>query len=513
MIIALIVFYATIASYFLFFWKIFTKANKPANAGFIPVYNVYIWLQMMNKPWWWILLFIVPGINFLMLIVMHLELVRSFGQRNMPWYLMAIFVPPIPIAMIALKDEIKYTGLPDYKEEKKNFAREWGEAIVFAIVAATIIRTFFIEAFTIPTPSMEKSLLVGDYLFVSKASYGARLPMTPIAFPLTHHTIPFLNIKSYVEWQKLPYYRLPGWGNVERFDATVFNFPAGDTVVTNWQDNTYYQMLRNFGRNNVENPNYKAIKRDANGRDIPTPMGEIMARPVDKRENYIKRTIGLPGETLEIKDRRVFIDNTQIENLAGEAYYYAVFVKSALSKPVMKAKHNVDVPESPYRNGGLTFYYLFLTENEADLVKTMSAVDSVVLEPKRPSADLHIYPNHPAYSWTEDDFGPLWIPAKGSTIKITPENLPLYIRPIEVYEYNEVEVRDSKIYINGSEISEYTFKQDYYFMMGDNRHNSADSRFWGFVPYNHIVGKAVFVWFSKSPEDGIRWNRIFTKAR
>ncbi len=513
MIIAQIIFFATIISYFAFFWKIFPKAGKESKAGFIPVYNILVWLQIIKKPWWWILLLIVPGVNFLMLIVMHVELARSFGQRTPTWYLLAILLPPVAIAMLAFKDDIKYTGLPDFKSQPKGFAREWGEAIIFAVVAATIIRTFFLEAFTIPTPSMEKSLLVGDYLFVSKVSYGARLPMTPIAFPLTHHTIPVVNVKSYLEWQKLPYFRLPGFGDVERFDATVFNFPAGDTVVTNWQDNTYYQMLRNYGRKNVENPDYKALKRDADGRDIPTPMGEIMARPVDKRENYIKRTIGLPGETLEVKDRKVFIDGSEIAPIPGEAYYYAVFVKSALSKQVMKERNSIDVPEAPYRNGGLTYYYLFLTEEEAEIIGKMGAVDSVMLEPKRPSTDLHIYPNHPDYSWTENDFGPLWIPAKGETIALNLDNLPLYLRPIEVYEHNNVEVKNGAIFINGDVATDYTFKQDYYFMMGDNRHNSADSRFWGFVPHDHIVGKAVFIWFSKGAEDGIRWNRLFTKAR
>jgi signal peptidase I len=511
MMIAQIIFYATIISHYAFLWTLFKRAGQPAKAGFIPVYNLQVWLRMMRKPWWWLLLLLVPGVNLLMLTVMHVELVRSFGQRSWGWYLMAVFLPPVAMALLSLK-EYPYTGLPDYKTEKKGVAREWGEAIVFAVVAATIIRSFFIEAFTIPTPSMEKSLLVGDYLFVSKMSYGARLPMTPISVPLTHHTVPFINIKSYVEWQKLPYMRLPGWGKVERYDATVFNFPAGDTVVTNWQDRTYYQLLRDLGRKNVENPEFRAPKMDANTREVMTPMGDIMARPIDKRENYIKRTMGLPGESIELRNRAVYIDGNELEAPAGEAYNYYVFVKNAISKQVVKSKYNIDMPDSPYRNAGRTFYYLFLTPAEAELLGNMSAVDSVVLEPRRPSADLHIYPNHPAYSWTEDDFGPLWIPAKGASITLTEENLPLYERPIAVYEGNTLETRGGKIFINGTETNSYTFKQDYYFLMGDNRHNSADSRFWGFVPHDHIVGKAVFVWFSKGA-DGIRWERIFTKAR
>lgn len=506
MIIATTIFYLTILSYFACFWKVFEKAGKPSWAGFIPVYNIWVWLQIMRKPWWWILLLIVPGINFLLLIVMHLELARAFGQRNMSQYLIAIFVPFVTIAMIAFKPEIKFTGLPDYKKEKKSRGREWAEAIIFAIIAATIIRTFFVEAFTIPTPSMEESLLVGDYLFVSKASYGARLPMTPIAVPLTHHTVPVLNIKSYVEWQKLPYLRLPGWSDVERNDATVFNFPEGDTVVVNIPEQSYYQLKRQLGRENLLKERFVL----PDGRVANT--GGITVRPIDKKENYIKRTIGLPGETIEVIDRQVNINGSPIENPEGMQFTYNVYTKSALSAEVLHEKYGILLTAGQkdyYRYKG--YYALPLTVKEKEIFDGMSSVDSVTIEMKRPHADLHIFPNDPKYSWTEDNFGPLWIPKEGETVDLTLENLPLYERAIRVYEYNALEVKDGDIYINGIKSTSYTFQQDYYFMMGDNRHNSADSRFWGFVPYDHIVGKAVFIWFSKEAEGGgIRWSRLFS---
>lgn len=506
MIIAQTIFYLTILSYFVCFWKVFDKAGQsPKWAGFVPIYNIIVWLRLMRKPWWWILLLIVPGMNFLILIVMHVELARSFGLRKTADYLLAILLPFVTIGLIAFKSEIKFTGLPDYKKEKKGFAREWTEAIIFAIIAATIIRTFFIEAYTIPTPSMEQSLLVGDYLFVSKANYGARIPMTPISFPLTHHTIPILNIKSYVEWQKLPYFRLPGWGQIERYDATVFNFPAGDTVVVNFPEQSYYQLARQFGRENLIKGRFML----PNGRIVDS--GGIIVRPIDKKENYIKRTIGIPGDTLEVIDRQVYIDGKPIENPDGMQYTYSVYTKSPLSAEVLHEKYGFLLkPNQIQRHRLLGHYVLPLTQKELKLFHGMSSVDSITYELKRPQADMHIFPHDARYPWSEDNFGPLWIPAKGATIQLTLDKLPLYRRVIDVYEYNDLKVKDGAIYINGQKTDSYTFKQNYYFMMGDNRHNSADSRFWGFVPYDHIVGNAVFIWFSKEKGGDIRWDRLFS---
>lgn len=506
MIIAYGIFYLTILSYFVCLWKIFKKAeHEPSWAGFVPVYNFFVWLKVIDKPWWWLLILIVPGVNFVLLGAMHVELVRAFGMRSWKDYFLAIFLPFVALAMIAFKDDIKYVGLPNYKVEKKGKGREWAEAIVFAVIAATIIRTFTIEAFTIPTPSMEKSLLVGDYLFVSKLSYGPRLPMTPLTFPFTHHTIPVINTKSYVEWQKLPYFRLPGFGAVERYDATVFNFPEGDTVVVNAQESSYYQLARQFGRENMMKERFVTDE----GRMAET--GGITVRPLDKKENYIKRTIGLPGDEISVVNRRVHIDGEQIRRPKGVQFVYDVYAKSPLSVEVLQEKYDIYITDQERQFYALNRYYRIpLADWEKEIIEGMSSVDSVTIEMKRPQADLHIFPNHPDYSWTEDNFGPLWIPKAGETIDLNMENLPLYRRAIDIYEDNELEIRDGSIYINGTVANSYTFKQDYYFLMGDNRHNSADSRFWGFVPFDHVVGKAVFIWFSKDPETGIRWSRLFS---
>jgi len=513
--IAILIFYLTILAYFGSFWKLFPKAGFKPWEGIVPGYNVYIWLKVIKKPWWWLLLLIVPGVNFLMLIVMNVELGRSYGKRSFTDDLLMIFFPFAMVPMLAYKEEFKYTGPVDFKKEKKRWAREWVDAIVFAVVAATIIRVFFIEAFTIPTPSMEKSMLVGDYLFVSKVSYGARSPMTPIAFPFAHHTMPVLNTKSYVEWQKLPYFRLPGIGNVERFDATVFNYPEGDTVVLNFQNQSYYQLLRDHGRSNVWNENYK-IPTFINGQRGYVPMGKIEVRPIDKRENYIKRCIGLPGETIEVVDLEVRIDGKAIDKPEKLQYRYDVFTTGSLNHRMLKKQYDIN-PEDVDEIRAAQHYLIVMSEDVAAQVQGFANVSQVVARNQKKSDSQNnggmtrpIFPNHPDYNWTADNFGPLWIPKAGETIQLNAENIPLYERAIGHYENNEVEVRDGKIYINGAEASSYTFQQDYYFMMGDNRHNSADSRMWGFVPNDHVVGKAVFIWFSKDPYEGIRWKRIFS---
>ena len=503
--IARIIFYITVISWFVCLWKIFRKAGFKDWKGFVPVLNLLVWLKVIKKPWWWILILIIPGINFLLLIVMQIELVRAFNKRTTPDYILAIFLPFVSNAQLAFDDKVEYTGLPDYSKTKKSAGREWGEAIIFAVIAATIIRTFILEAYTIPTPSMEKSLLVGDYLFVSKMSYGPRLPMTPITFPFTHNTIPILNIKSYTEWQSLPYFRLPGFGHPERYDATVFNFPEGDTVMTGMPESNYYQMVNQFGRENLTMKRF----RDANG-NVQEP-GEIISRPMDKEENYIKRTIGLPGDTLQVINKVVHINGKALVDPPGVEYPYNVYVKSPFSYDVIQKKYNFEFKTADkikFSNDG--YYNLDLTSKEADMFRHMSNVDSLVIDPDPKTADIAIFPNDPNYHWSVDYFGPVYIPKKGATVQLTLHNLPLFRRVIEVYENNSLKVKDGKIFINGKEAHSYTFKENYYFMMGDNRHDSADSRFWGFVPETNIVGKAVFIWFSKEKNGGVRWSRLFS---
>ena len=352
--------------------------------------------------------------------------------------------------------------------QRKSVVREWIDAIIFAVIAATIIRTFFIEAYTIPTASMEKSLLVGDFLFVSKVSYGARIPMTPLSFPFAHHTMPFFGGKSYLEWIKVGYHRLPGFGKIKHGDCVVFNWPA-----------------------------------------------ENEGRPIDKKENYIKRCIGIAGDTIEVRDRDVYINGKLIPLPENAQSSYTVmtdgtgFSENAIKRLGMNIREGA---VSPFQ------YNLTLTKKSADELKTFVNVKEVIPFSLKPGHYSEcFFPCDQKYNWTFDFMGPIWIPKKGVTIKIDSSNIALYREAIGEYEHNKLDERDGKILINGSPAAEYTFKYDYYFMMGDNRHNSQDSRFWGFVPEDHIVGKAVFIWMSWDSEgkflNHIRWNRLFNRIK
>lgn len=410
---------------------------------------------------------------------------------------------------------------------------EWVDAIIFAVVAATFIRMFFIEAFTIPTSSMEKSLLVGDYLFVSKVTYGPKLPNTPLSFPFVHHTLPFSdNKKSYLEWLSWDYKRLTGWGEIKRNDCMVFNFPEGDTVCLEKQEASYYQLARHYTRDFLWKENPMTGKK---------PFGEIVVRPVDKRENYIKRCVAVPGDKLEIIEGNVFINNNPQENFEGIQYNYYIITKGGRINPKLLKKIGVSLDDqtpnktqyflSPDFNGHINswlkdnpqykdvnlsnIFEMPLTEEMAAKIKEIPIVRDVVrkVQPKgKYNAD--IFPHSSDYKWNVDNFGPLKIPKKGETVKLDLINLPIYKRIIGHYENNKLWVKDGKIFINGQEANEYTFKMDYFWLMGDNRHNSADSRYWGFVPEDHVVGKAVFIWLSldkdKTLTEGkIRWSRMF----
>ena len=379
------------------------------------------------------------------------------------------------------------------KRRRKPVWREWLDAAVFAIVAATLIRTFFFEAYTIPTGSMEGTMLVNDFLFVSKLAYGPRVPMTPVAVPLVHNTLPIVGGKSYTEAVQWKYHRIPGFGNVERNDVVVFNYPCGDTVMTEMPESDYYQACRVNGRENIISK-YK-----------------IITRPVDKKENYIKRCIGLPGDVLEIKHARVYINKEPNVLFAHSKLNY--IVKTNGKMPM--AGENLEM--SQMVNNGVYIYNL--ENDQVDELKKAPNVLSVDLWEMYPPgvapADPGewVFPLDVAnYKWNRDNFGPLTIPKEGATVELTPKNISIYRRIIRNYEGNTLEEQDGKFILNGKAATSYTFKMDYYWMMGDNRHNSLDSRYWGFVPIDHIVGKAWFVWLSYG-EGGMfkdmRWKRLF----
>ena len=421
----------------------------------------------------------------------------------------------------------------------------WVDAIVFALGAVYFVNIYVFQNYQIPSSSLEKSLLVGDYLYVSKLSYGPRVPNTPLSMPLAQHTLPLVNTKSYIEWPQWDYKRVPGLGKVKRNDIVVFNFPAGDTVATNYQQTDFYSLAYNEGQRMYPNPvNMDSLTRKQQravydlyynaGRNLilsnPKMYGDVVVRPVDRRENYVKRCVGLPGDTLEIRDAQVYIDGKPLENPEDMQLNYLVqttgpYITEDMFRElgISKDDQAMVTNESLLMEMGLTHrdaqgrlaptYDLPLTKK---MLETLSAnkklVSRIVMEPEMFTGQM--YPLNLYTKWDRNNYGPIWIPKKGATIKLTEDNLPIYERPIRAYEGNTLEVKEDGIYINGKKTDEYTFKMDYYWMMGDNRHNSADARSWGFVPEDHVVGKPIVVWLSLDKDRGwfdgkIRWNRIF----
>ncbi len=375
---------------------------------------------------------------------------------------------------------------------------EWVNAIVFATVVASLIHIFFFQMYVIPSSSMEKTLLVGDYLYVSKVTYGPKMPNTPVAFPFVHHTMPLSQTKkSFSEIIKLPYQRLKGLKEIERNDVVVFNFPAGDTVLLENQGVTYYDVLREYQTQFGKEQGRKALERDYT----------IISRPVDKRENYIKRCVGMPGDEIRIVDGELMVNGKPEENIPEKQYCYSIHTSSPLSAYAIEKMGITEL------SGSGTHYFSPLTDAMVEQLLNMENVISVT----RYTVQEQCFPYSANYPWTADNFGPMTIPAKGATVELNIGNLPLYERIIDVYEENDLEIKGGDIYINGEKATSYTFKMNYYWMMGDNRHNSADSRYWGFVPEDHVVGKASFIWLSldqnKSFPANIRWNRLFTKVK
>lgn len=388
----------------------------------------------------------------------------------------------------------------EYKEgEKRNALLDWVDAIIFAVVVVTFINTFFFQAFKIPSSSMESSLYTGDHLFVSKLAYGPKLPQTPLTIPFTHNVI--AGRESYSELIQNDYRRLKGFGHVKTGDYVVFGFPHGDTVLVREPAADYYTYVRTLGRDYTLR-NY----------------GPIVVRPSDKKDHYVKRCVAVAGDTLTIKDGQVYVNSQPQENWPGVQNSYMVVTdgKKINQKNLNKLDINVGelwyYPELPgYPEMPLTADMLEQVKSYSNVVSVTQNIDSY--PPDYPDSELTIFPFSSDYKWTRDNFGPLWIPKKGVEVELTVKNLPLYQRIITSYEGNDLEVKDGKIYINSEEVQSFTFKQDYYFMMGDNRHNSLDSRYWGFVPEDHIVGKPAVIWLSidgnKKFPNNIRWRRFF----
>jgi signal peptidase I len=485
-------------------YGLFKKAGLKEWQALVPFYNTWIMVDAMQKKkrWFWLQLIPIAG-QFLTLSLV-IDFVKHFGKFTLWEHALTVFLPFAYLPYLGFAKDTRYIGPEGVKLYKKSSIREWVDAAVFAIVAATIIRTFVFEAYTIPTPSMEKTLLVNDFLFVSKFSYGPRIPNTPLSFPFVHHTMPFFGGKSYLEWIKLPYQRLLA-SPVKRNDIVVFNLPVGDTVINdeiNYGSRvTYYQALR-----------------DANGnRDsIWNEFGSIIiTRPVDKRENFIKRCVAIAGDTLEVRNGVVYINGKLNDIPAGLETNYLLETKGQpLDMDELKETYDISQEEGEVRYLGGNQYEIFLTKEQVAVFSKLSYVQSLMpvnftypnCPPGLGGAD--VFPNDTAYAkWTIDNYGPLYIPAKGGTIQLNAQTYPRYERVIRTYEGNNFEVKNGKYILNDKEVSSYTFKQDYFWLMGDNRHNSLDSRYWGFVPEDHVVGKASMIFFSY--ENGPRWKRIF----
>jgi len=415
------------------------------------------------------------------------------------WFLLGLII----IFDIFITRKVKWAfWKKNYKKgEKRNVWLDWLDAIIFALIASAFIKGFFFEAYMIPTSSMERTLMTGDYLFVSKVAYGPRVPMTPISVPLIHNVLPITGGESYVKWIQNPYRRMAGFRSVKRDDIVVFNFPNGDTVLKGDPTADYYQCIRLYGREYT----YKTY-------------GPVVVRPDDKKDNYVKRCVATAGDTLEIINGKVYVNGLPQNNYPGIQNTFTVYTNGTTINS--KIIDDMDInPNELYFDVSLPGYINFpLNEDEVEKIRAMANVIDVrqnidTYPPDLPDSPLTIFPFEGDFRWTRDNFGPLWVPKKGTTVKLTIANLPLYKRIISSYEDNSLEVKDSLIFINGKVVDSYTFKMDYYFMMGDNRHNSADSRYWGFVPESHVVGTPSVIWFSKDKNKSfpknIRWKRIF----
>lgn len=601
---------------FSFYWKIFPRLGRKSWEGLVPGYNYCILFKATNQPWWWGLLFIFPGVHLYMLFIANIGLVRKFGGWDLQSTLLGLFFPYPILYKIAFKGEMEideptkwdnendlekrkqgdhailFLSLPflghllafifgflrskKSKKIRKTIIKEAYDAVIFAMIAASIIRTYVTEPYQIPTGSMEKTMLVGDFLFVNKITYGTRVAMTPLSFPIFHNTIPYLNVDSYLTWEKIGYVRMPGYSDVERNDVVVFNFPSGDTAIFDprvpdgLMGHDYHGRIRmdafiSYCRNKwsaqkgISFEEYEEKYRteyENQARAKYEQQFGLKYRPVDKRENYIKRCVAIPGDVYEMKDKELYINgelafipekrqwlyeiNTQKQILSSgvvqkqtsdgqvrQMIDFAPEVKKFIYTNFEDNPENWAVDNAYAENGAIMeqTVYGFLTQEKLTEAQNIWGAENIqpVIKTEAEARDsmnmiqgyLSYFPNDIQYTWTKDNMGPFTVPAEGTTVEINKKTIPLYRRIITAYEGHQLEEKEDGIYIDGEKVDSYTFDMNYYFMVGDNRDNSTDSRFWGFVPEDHIVGKAKIIWFSRDPvasafgESSIRWNRVF----
>jgi signal peptidase I len=456
-------------------WKMYEAAGRKRWEAAVPIYNAIVLMKIINRPTWYTILLFVPIVNLIMFPVVWVETLRSFGKNTTTDTILAIATFGLYVAYVNYTQPLNH--IPDRSLVPTNKGADTISSLLFAIVVATIVHTYVMQPYTIPTSSLEKSLLVGDFLFVSKFHYGARVPMTTVALPMVHDTIPVLHKKSYLNKPQLPYLRFPGLQSIEKNDIVVFNWPV-DTV---------YKFF--------DRSNRKAHK------------------PIDKKSNYVKRCQGTPGDSLQIKDGVVFINGKELAlpERAKPQYSYTVTTNGNSFDPTYILK-DLNITDGVYQTSANTFIFSALTEESAARLKNNPIVTSVVRNVSR-DPEPSVFPQV-SNGWNKDNYGPIYIPEAGKTIVLNTQTLPFYKRIITEYEGNDLKVNGNEIRINGKVANSYTFQQNYYWMMGDNRHNSEDSRYWGYVPENHIVGKPVFIWMSLDPNGSglnkIRWERMFT---
>ena len=465
-------------------WKLYKISGNNAFHSFIPLYNVFVLLKIINRPWWWIFIVLMPVLNTIIIPVIWVELSRSFKKNSYTDTFLSICTFGFYNYYLNYFETLEYVEDRDINPKSSN--GEWTSSIIFAVIAATFVHTYFMQPYTIPTSSLEKSLLVGDFLFVSKFHYGARVPMTTIAAPMVHDTIPIIKARSYLNKKQLPflselpYLRLPGFQKIKRNEIVCFNWPVDTFKNMYFTDKHYY-------------------------------------KPIDKKTNYVKRAVGIAGDTLEVINGYVYIngEKNQLPKRAKLQFSYLVQPKkNKFNQKVMIYNYDITDRFGPI-NSNYTYKFMGISDASLEKLKKDTNVEWIKKDtlPKGVK-DPSVFPQKPSYNWNNDFFGPVYIPKKGTTIEINKDNFPIYERLIKIYENNDLYMLDSDVYINGVKTNQYTFKQDYYWLMGDNRSNSQDSRSWGFVPFDHVVGKPVFKWLSIDYNgkgfDKIRWDRMFT---